>query len=115
MTRKPFLPWILPQNWDTKTRVPSLELHLTKRRYPLRLLKKDDSKALSYYKLGAEQGDEIGQYFAARLCRLVLNDKEQEIKYLRMAADQGHVEALHLLGIFYVDHEGEWIKGEEMA
>lgn len=75
-------------------------------------MKKDINKAFEYFKLGAEQGHDVAQFFAARLCRELLNDEEEEIGYLKMAADQGYTDAECLLGIHYVGHGGDWIKGK---
>jgi TPR repeat protein len=76
----------------------------------------DLSAALEYYKLGAERGQADAQWGAAELSRkLVAKGKageEDEIKYLRMAAEQGHTAAQCLLGTVLLDFKGEWTRGK---
>lgn len=69
-------------------------------------------KAIKYYKRGAEQGCEVSQFFAARLCKEVLHDEDQQDKYLKMSADQGYAAAECQLAMNYLDYQGSWIKGK---
>jgi len=78
-------------------------------------MEKNIGKALQYFKIGAEQGDAVSQFFAARLCKELLGDEEQVIKYLKMAAEQGYTDAQCHLGKRYVAHGKEWIKSEKWS
>lgn len=75
-------------------------------------LTKDKYKAFHYFKLGAQQGYVHAQMVAATLCRELLGDEEQEIKFLKMATEQGNADAQLCLGLRYVDGMNKWIKSE---
>jgi TPR repeat protein len=70
----------------------------------------DKEKAFSYFKLGAQQGNAVAQFFAALSCINLLKDVQQEVTYLKMAAEQDYADAQFHLALHYIQRGGAWIK-----
>jgi TPR repeat protein len=72
----------------------------------------DNENELRYFRLAAEKGDVKAQCSLALTLENVLDKKapqnEESFKWMKAAADQGHIHANYMLGNFYRD--GTWVE-----
>ena len=68
-------------------------------------VKMDGKKALQLFRMAADRGDAFGQ-FNLGLCLAEQLKLSEGFDYLRLAADQGHIQSCALLGVYYEAGEG---------